>query len=790
MRSLLLVVAVFASGCFQPDLTGRPCRGTQDCLEGWACAAGLCVEAAGGKDAGGTGAPERDGGLPADGLDAGPPALALYAVEPPLVGPGDAITLHGRFETSPTVTVRFPGDVRVDVTPAGRNRVRVPVPEGATTGLVFVEDSDQRSDGLWFRRSSFVPQLGTFSPAYEQAPSARAVPATASPREAHASVVVGRHLYLFGGKGFFALSGRRSVERARVFADGTLGRFEADEGLLEGRAYPAIARVGRRVILLGGRDGRALRSTEVREVLDDGRLGPPAAGPPLVEARLEASAVVAGRFLYVIGGRDDDALSSIERAELRVDGSLGPFARLDAALSRRRAGALAAVVGDELVVVGGSDGNDVTGSVERAPLLEDGDLAGGFELSPGPLPVAAARATALRLGRSFCVIGGAGPTGRLSAVQCASVGAGGALGPFEIAAPSLALARESASLAVLGNRVTVVGGEGTPALEHARFDGRPALGPFAAGPALSPALYVGCAVAGDHLYVIGGTDAFAGGGTQLARIERALVAPDGALGPFEPAGALPEGRAGMMTAVTEDALLLLGGETESGGQTDVLRAPLDADGALGPFSLTETPLPSARVQATAAIVGDTLHVMGGSTTDGAAATVERARIEASSSLSWDGSAPLQVGRALHQSAVVGGVLHVVGGVTFAGGPPVALADVEVALLSPAGLGGFASRQPLLAPRWAAGTVVLGDELYLLGGLSDSGAASATDAALRVRYTDTGFASFSVSGVLPAAVKWGHCAVALGDHLHVIGGAGGPAATTLATRAHSARLLPP
>src|SRR5262249_58048311 len=109
----------------------------------------------------------------------------------------------------------------------------------------------------------------------------------------------------------------------------------------------------------------------------DGSLGPFASPPGinLTVPRSEHTAAVVGDQLYVIGGFGPlAALNTIEHATIGADGALTKFATADSKLTVPRAGHTSAVIGDGLYVIGGRNDDGPVASVERAAIAPDGTL--------------------------------------------------------------------------------------------------------------------------------------------------------------------------------------------------------------------------------------------------------------------------------------------------------------------------------------------------------------------------------------------------------------------------------
>lgn len=149
------------------------------------------------------------------------------------------------------------------------------------------------------------------------------------------------------------------------------------------RAGAAIVTAGDRVYAIGGVDGeRFLRSVESARILADGSLSSWEPMAAMREERGFFDAVVHGGYIYAAGGGNGDGgknlLQSVERAAIRADGRLGAWERLDTRLIHPRRCVKLVLSGRYLYAIGGF-GGILLDSVERAEILPDGRL-GPFRL--------------------------------------------------------------------------------------------------------------------------------------------------------------------------------------------------------------------------------------------------------------------------------------------------------------------------------------------------------------------------------------------------------------------------
>jgi tetratricopeptide (TPR) repeat protein len=163
-------------------------------------------------------------------------------------------------------------------------------------------------------------------------------------------------LYAVGGyNGAFL----KNIERAKIFPDGSLGKWVEEKNLTGSVRYIAgYAQHQNRLYLLGGHlhsAEMAVQTAEAAEVISDSTVSPWTDLSAMTTRRFLNSAVRMDRTIYVLGGQNTVALSATERAEILPDGSLSGW-MVDTPLNIPRRAAGAVGVGDTLYVIGGMNG--------------------------------------------------------------------------------------------------------------------------------------------------------------------------------------------------------------------------------------------------------------------------------------------------------------------------------------------------------------------------------------------------------------------------------------------------
>lgn len=703
------------------------------------------------------------------GADGGSPAIEaeLTAIEPSIANTGDVIALEGTF--GETVTVEFPGGTLQPATVLGAHRAAVTVPATATDGDVTVMAGSSTLGPVRFRRASFAMGLGAFEDALEQPDGARQCATLATPRTSHTSVVIANYFYVLGGisKGL-PLS---TLEQAVIHADGSLGPPTTISGvtLVTARYAHTSAVIGHYLYVVGGFDGKtALTSVERAPINADGALGAfeTVAGVTLAVARQGHTSAIIGNYLYVLGGAGGGGyLNSAERAVIHSDGSLDAFSTVPGVvLTTARGGHTSAVIGAHLYAVGGFDGNTALNTIEQATIHPDGSLDSFTMLSGVTLVTARNNHTSVVLGSQLYVLGGVGVAGASNSVEQATIQPDGSLGAFStVPGATLTTASSGHTSTVIGNYLYLVGGSnnsGPNGIARSQIDADGLLGSFATVPvALVTARYGHTsAVIGNYLYLIGG---FAG----IARsktVERAMINADGSLGPFATVPAtLVAARYGATSAVIGNYLYVLGG---NGGGSTVERAMIDATGSLGSFAtVSGVTLVTSRFYHASAVIQNYLYIISGDADGALTNSVERAPINADGSLgpfTTVAGVTLVAARYAATSAVLGHYLYIIGGNT--GG-------TERAMINPDGsLSAFTAvpSASLAVARFFHTSEVVGSYLYVVGG----NAGTTERAAIHPDGSLDAFAA--LPGAALATQRFGHTSAVVGNYLYVLGGQAG------------------
>ncbi|HYN87153.1 MAG TPA: IPT/TIG domain-containing protein, partial [Ardenticatenaceae bacterium] len=387
------------------------------------------------------------------GGPAGEPAAQGAAPSVTAVSPDEAhnfrpqvITISGA-NFAPLAVVKLGGYSLDDATFVDTGTMTATVPADLPAGRydITLTNPDEQSSTLTDAFTVLRSRDGSLGKWEFVSPMIRA-------RNGLALIHAGGFLYALGGENPDLGVARRTVERAAINPDGTLGAWEVLAArMTSGRRHFAAVHVDGYLYALGGSDhhGSTVSSVERAKVNADGTLGPWEAVASMRIARERLAAAASDGFIYALGGLVGG--SSVERAAIQPDGSLGAW-ELVAGMTTSRDGLAAVAVGGQLYAFGGTGDR----TVERAVIQPDGSLDPWQPLSStnvarfGPGAVAA--------GGYLYAVGGS-DFHSVTNVERAPINADGSLGPWELTA-SLTVPRRSLGVAAAGSYLYAAGGFG------------------------------------------------------------------------------------------------------------------------------------------------------------------------------------------------------------------------------------------------------------------------------------------------------------------------------------------
>ena len=274
------------------------------------------------------------------------------------------------------------------------------------------------------------------------------------------------------------------------------------------------------------------------------------------------SAIVTKNRVYLFGGHNETtSVSTVYTATINTDGTLGTWTTgtaLPAPLSRSQA-----IVTKNRVYLLGGNNADYTSIVYTAPINADGTL-GAWTTEPS-LPGPMSWTQAIVTKNKVYVLGGTPAYGVTSSViYTAPINSDGTLGTWSTYSLSLPVSIYSTQAIVTKNRVYLIGG-----------------------------------LTGN-------------GSVQLNTIYTATISSDGVLGAWSLSGTLPNNLSGTHAVIMKNRVYLLGGIGTGGVITSsIYTAYINADGALGTWSLSPNSLPGVLTGSQAIVTKNRIYLIGG-----------------------------------------------------------------------------------------------------------------------------------------------------------------------------------
>lgn len=500
--------------------------------------------------------------------------------------------------------------------------------------------------------------------------------------------------------------------------------------------------------------------------------------PALQKARASAAAVVLGTNLYVIGGYQTEftGLGSVERATINADGTVGKFSIVaNLQLATPRDSFSMVTIGSWLYVIGGSGGGALA-TIERAPISADGSLGTFSPMENIALQTARWSHTSVVVGAYVYVIGGEnGPGSYLSSIERAPI-VDGELGTF-VTMPDVVLlgARSHHTSIVIGSRLCVLGGYGPnpgqvgTAVDCSTIGPDGDIGMFTHTGTLTAARE-------SHSTIVLGTTVFVIGGRSgaLLGVEQAQILPDGSLTAFTVLSTAPVNHARNATAIVGNSLYLIGDAATGQSSTSLVRLSLDGGGKISSATADSISLPSPLESHTSTVLGNTLYLIGGD--DGTFTAGSFSNRVVTAPISPDGTlgalttsvSTLPSAITAQTAAVTGSYLYLIGGIDGTGHPVGTLMRAPIA--QDGSLGAFVTSGTIGA-RFGHCSVAAGQYVYVIGGRNVSNALLASVE----QFPIASDSSLGTSVILPnglTTARAGHSCVVLGDFLYVIGGESG------------------
>jgi Kelch motif protein len=231
-----------------------------------------------------------------------------------------------------------------------------------------------------------------------------------------------------------------------------------------GRTDGNAVQLGTKLAYIGGSDGTTATDQSYLADLYSGTFGPWKAGPALPAPRSAAAAAVLNSSVYVAGGNGADGKPTdtvYVAAQDLTTGAVGAFAANDTLkLPEARSSAVMVAAGDGLILIGGTNGTAVQGTVWKATLDSAGKLQAWVPQAPLPAGQEVSEASAALVGDFVYVYGGRTTQGPVGTVLRGHV-AGGQVGSWDIGGggTNLPIGRSRAAGFAANGALYLVGGE-------------------------------------------------------------------------------------------------------------------------------------------------------------------------------------------------------------------------------------------------------------------------------------------------------------------------------------------
>lgn len=245
------------------------------------------------------------------------------------------------------------------------------------------------------------------------------------------AVVHNGYIYVVGGgNGPNGKNLLRSVERAKINPDGSLGqwRLETNQTVLP-RRCTKLALIDGNLYSFGGFGGTLLDSVEYAKILDDGSISEwQMATEAMTLPRYVNSVKVANGAAYVIGGHDQQkgvGITDVEWTKPQSNGDMRLWQK-GSSLKVGRYGLSSAKHEKTLYALGGLTGLEYLASIEKSRVSPSGEMSTWTETTPMTTP----RATFSTIVNKdyIYVIGGTNRDGYLKSVEYAAFNAEGDIG--------------------------------------------------------------------------------------------------------------------------------------------------------------------------------------------------------------------------------------------------------------------------------------------------------------------------------------------------------------------------
>jgi large repetitive protein len=528
----------------------------------------------------------------------------------------------------------------------------------------------------------------------------------ATGRQFPTSVAYNGYLYLLGGQN--GSTYYNDVQYAPINPNGTVGAWQSTTAFTTGRAAQCSAVYNGYLYILGGTDsGGTLNDVQYAPINASGTVGTWSATTAFPTATSEFGCAAYNGYLYITGMGGASA-SSTEMAPINANGTLGSWSAVVNSYATGRYGQATFAYNGNLYVIAGATSSANLSDVQYAPIVSNGPL--GTWSATTAIPTARARHTSVAYNGYLYVIGGLNSSTYYDDVEVAPINSTGTVGTWS-ATTALATARLGHTTVEYNGYLYVIGGQSSSNalddVEVAPISTNGTVGTWSATTVIPTARVYHTSVAyNGYLYVIGGTP----GSGELNDVEVAPINSNGTVGTWSATNAFPTARHLHASVAYNGYLYVIGGNDGTNYRDDVQVAPINSNGTVGTWTPTTAFPGAAREGHTSVAYNGYLYVIGGyNGTSLGFSDVLAAPINANGTLgAWTWTDALATARVYHTTVEYNGDLYVIAGQDST---PTFFSDVQVSTLeTPAALGYYSKLVDL-------GSVVASVDTVTVSGLS-------------------------------------------------------------------------
>lgn len=503
-------------------------------------------------------------------------------------------------------------------------------------------------------------------------------------RQRQGSVAYNGYMYSIGGED--SGGSLQEVDYAPINANGTLGTWTNTSALTTARSMPGSVVYNGYLYAVGGAGGgSALSTVEYAPINGDGSVGTWKTTSSMTTTRQNHQAVVYNGYIYAIGGQNNSGtnLSSVEYAQLNVNGSVGTW-QTTTNLPAARQGMAATAYNGYLYSLGGYNGSNSLSEVDYAKINPAGVTSSFASATSLPSTYAVTNACSVVVNGNLYVLGGSHAGSAQTTVYTTGINNDGTLGGWATTTP-LPTALYSEGCATANGYIYTVGGYtgsiGITWINYAKVNSDGTLGSWSAysgtgaGSLPSTVYNAGVAIAGNYLYVIGGS------GSNTAAVNFAQINPNGGLvtnlsscpssgtlshGTWCTTSSLPAGRVDTNAVVSGGYMYEIAGYNSGATATVYYAAINSTNGTLGAWATSAQTLPTAVYWPSIVANKGSIYVIGGYTGSATTSNVYYTTIGSSGNIgAWQSGPALATGQYEAAAVVYRDVIYSIGGYTTA-----------------------------------------------------------------------------------------------------------------------------